>query len=127
MTRSEILQAADTIINGQRQQDYGSPEDAFRNIAALWQAYLNDRGCQHRDFEDVVFINEIDVAHMMILMKIARGIGGVGTDDTFVDMAGYAAIAGEISGKKREDYEGLKKKMLKTIADMDDARQGKED
>lgn len=118
MTRSEILQAADKIINGQRQQDYGNPEDAFLNIAALWEAYLNNIGYKHIEFDHPVCITELDVAHMMIMMKIARGIGGVGTDDTFVDMAGYAAIAGELSGKRRERLNDILNQIDNTKAQL---------
>ena len=39
MTRSEILDKAKDIINGQRQQDYGSPEENFSTIAKLWTEY----------------------------------------------------------------------------------------
>jgi hypothetical protein len=37
---------------------------------------------------------------MMILLKIARTKLGKRTKDTYVDMAGYSAIAGEIEFKK---------------------------
>lgn len=40
MTRSEILDKAKDIVNGQREQDYGSPEDNFNKIAMLWTVYL---------------------------------------------------------------------------------------
>ena len=59
MTRKEILEKADHCVNGQREQDYGSPEDNFGVIADLWSVYLGDR-----------FISSIDVAMMMALLKI---------------------------------------------------------
>lgn len=83
MKREEILDEAKKCVCGHRQQDYGTPEDNFRNIALLWTAYKN---CP---------FSTIDVAIMMSLMKIARIKAG-GTDDSFVDLAGYAACAGEI-------------------------------
>ena len=36
---------------------------------------------------------------MMALLKIARIKSGTATEDSFVDLAGYAACGGEIAGK----------------------------
>jgi hypothetical protein len=88
MTRSEILQQADKAINGQRELDYGSPEDNFNLIAKLWSAYLGET------------ISPVDVSMMMCLLKIARIKNGGGTGDSFVDLAGYAACGGELNENK---------------------------
>ena len=90
MTRSEILAKADSIVNGQREQAYGSPEDNFQVIASLWSDYLDDS------------LSPLDVALMMVLLKVARARTCVGlpTTDTFIDIAGYAACGGEIGGEK---------------------------
>ena len=88
MTRTEILQAARICVCGQREQEYGSPEDNFRRIAKLWNAYLGD-----------TITDAQDVAIMMALLKIAR-ISAGGTEDSFVDLAGYAACAGELFSRK---------------------------
>ncbi len=84
MTRAEILDNAKKCVCGQREQDYGSPEDNFGIIGQLWTAYLG------KD------ISSVDVAMMMALLKIARIKSGTATDDSFVDLAGYAACGGEI-------------------------------
>ena len=84
MTRDELLQRAAATVSGQRQQDYGQPEDNFALIARMWSAY---RGI---DFD------AIDVAMMMALLKIARISSGHGTNDCFIDLAGYAVCGGEI-------------------------------
>jgi hypothetical protein len=39
----------------------------------------------------------VDVAMMMALLKIARIQSGTATEDSFVDLAGYAACGGEIA------------------------------
>lgn len=78
-------------INGERQDAYGNPEDVFGIIADFWQTYLKGRGM-------AVMVNELDVAHMMCLLKIAREAGGKGKRDNIVDLLGYAAIAGALSG-----------------------------
>ena len=84
MTRADILKQARTCVCGEREQDYGSPENNFDRIARLWSAYSGHN------------YSPLDVAMMMALLKIARIKTGTGTADSFVDLAGYAACAGEI-------------------------------
>lgn len=90
MTRAEILDKAKECVCGQREQDYGKPEDNFATIAELWGTY-----------KDAEFSAE-DVAVMMALMKIARIKTGTSTDDCFVDLAGYAACGGEIASADKK-------------------------
>lgn len=84
MKREEILKKAEECVCGHREEDYGSPENNFGLIANLWSVYLSKP------------ISPIDVSALMALMKIARIKSGHGTDDCFVDLAGYAACGGEI-------------------------------
>lgn len=84
MKRKEILEQATKCVCGDREQDYGKPENNFLLIAHLWEDYLN------------VEIGPKDVAIMMALLKIAR-IKHSDKEDSFVDLAGYAACAGEIA------------------------------
>lgn len=84
MTRDEILDAAQKCVSGNREQDYGNPEDSFNAIARLWSAYIG------YEFEAK------DVAAMMALLKIARIASGHAKADNWVDLAGYAACGGEI-------------------------------
>lgn len=93
MSREEILDKAKECVCGHREQDYGSPENNFKFIANLWNAYL---------FDNEEVINPTDVAMMMALLKIARIKSGGGTGDSFVDLAGYAACGGEINKNKKE-------------------------
>ncbi len=88
MKRAEILEAAQKCVLGQREQDYGKPEDNFQVIANLWNAYLSLSDTR---------IDAGDVAMMMALMKIARIRTGTATEDSYVDLAGYAACGGEIA------------------------------
>ena len=73
-----------------REHEYGSPEDNFTRIAALWTAYCGWNFDAH------------DVAAMMALLKIARIGSGVYHADNYIDLAGYAACAGEIAAKEGE-------------------------
>ena len=38
--RGAVLDEAKAVINGERQNQYGNPEDSFRLIAAFWSSYL---------------------------------------------------------------------------------------
>lgn len=89
MTRNECLTAAAVATSGKRESDYGKPENNFGMIAALWSDYM----CTH--------ITAVDVAMMMALLKVARVRSGNGSDDSYVDIAGYAACACEINGKNK--------------------------
>lgn len=94
MKREEVLDTAKKMVCGHREADYGSPEDNFKKIAALWSAY---NGVEY---------TAVDVAMMMALLKIARIQTGTATDDSFVDLAGYAACGGEIGKKENSEKEG---------------------
>jgi hypothetical protein len=90
MTRESILNRAIECVCGEREQDYGSPEDNFNRIATYWSAHLG------------MEITAEDVAVMMALLKIARIGTGTATDDSWVDLAGYAACGGEIAAKEAD-------------------------
>ena len=99
MDRSEILDAAKKCVCGDRDQQYGSPDQSFEAIAALWGCYLwhkNDLGQQKGVGKN--FISPDDVAAMMVLFKMARVATGSYSADSWVDAAGYAACGGEIGG-----------------------------
>ena len=86
-TRKRVLSEAERCVCGQREHDYGSPEDSFKIIAALWQAYKG------------VEFTAVDAAVMLGLLKVARIANNPAHMDNFVDLAGYAACGGEIAGK----------------------------
>ena len=86
-TRAEILDAAKKIVTGEREKQYGSPEDNFGVIARLWSAY------EGREFTPVV------VAMMMTLLKVARIKTGQYKADSYIDACGYLACAAEIAGR----------------------------
>ena len=95
LTRADILHAAEKCVCGQREQDYGTPEDNFETIAGLWKTYLS-RACV--DEAGGVYIDANDVAMMMALLKIARIAAGCGKADIWIDLAGYAACGAECEG-----------------------------
>ena len=91
MTREEVLQAAAKCVNGDRQEDHGSPENNFGMVAVFWNAYLQSYMCPNS-----IGIDSKDVAAMLGLLKIARIATGHGKADNWVDLAGYAACGGEL-------------------------------
>ena len=90
MTRKEILDAALKCVNGDRDEQYGSPETSFEAIANFWNVYLREMS------GDDICLGAKDVAVMMSLFKIARITTGQSKDDNWIDLAGYAACGGEI-------------------------------
>ena len=93
VTRETILDAAKRCVCGDREQDYGSPENNFATIAELWQTYLK---CTSVPPGTEITILPQDVAAMLALLKIARIASGHAKADNWIDLAGYAACGGEI-------------------------------
>lgn len=94
MKRAEILEAARQCVCGEREQEYGKPENNFALVGKLWEAYTGQP------------FSAKDVAMMLALLKVARIKTGV-KGDSFVDLAGYAACAGEIATEVANHAEGL--------------------
>ena len=94
LTRAAVLEKARACVCGEREEDYGSPEDSFGCIAELWEVYLR-AACVSPNA--IITVTAADVAMLMALLKIARvGTSSVGgTADSFVDLAGYAACGAE--------------------------------
>ena len=83
MNRAEILEQARKCVCGDREQDYGTPESNFSNIAKPWTAYKG------------IEFSPKDVAVMMALFNVGRIMSGNPKEDNWVDAAGYIAIGGE--------------------------------
>lgn len=86
ITRDGILDTAKDIVNGVRINDYGEVENNFRTIGNMWSLYLGRS------------IDAVDVANMMILLKVSRNASGHGKEDNWIDICGYAALGGELDG-----------------------------
>ena len=91
-TRKRVLREAEKCVCGEREQDYGTPEDSFEMIGNLWTVYL----------DYATKIGAHDVAAMMALLKIARIAKSPDHMDSWVDLAGYASCGGEIAWKDAE-------------------------
>lgn len=84
--RTHILEAADSLINGTRQEQYGDPAVNFLNIAERWSQIVG------------VQIDAWQVSLMMADLKIARmATTGKPHLDSLIDAAAYVALAAELS------------------------------
>lgn len=82
--REEILEEAARTIMGDRRRTYGDAQESFGRIAALWSAILQTH------------VTATQVALCMAALKISRAVGAPDHRDSFVDLAGYAALAFEL-------------------------------
>lgn len=78
-----ILDEAKKTVEGQRQQDYGDMTKSFNRIASFWSAYTGKK------------LTSLDVANMMILLKVSRAANGF-HHDSYVDIVGYVHCAEKI-------------------------------
>lgn len=77
--RRAILDEAASLVDGDRNAQYGDPRQDFRRTAGMWAAYLGVEIAPH------------DVAAMMCLLKVSRVRWSPTKRDSWVDLAGYAA------------------------------------
>ena len=82
--RERILAEAAALICGDRQAQYGTPQDNFARIAAGWSVILGQE------------VDPDQVALCMAWLKIARLVNGPHRD-SYVDGAAYLALAGELA------------------------------
>lgn len=92
--RIQVLREAASLITGDREQEYGSPRDNFGRSADLINARFAHK------FKDGESFSPSDIAMLMLLMKVARSVQSP-KRDTFVDMAGYAALGFELAEDER--------------------------
>lgn len=86
-TLGSACDAAKDIVNGQRQDTYGNPEDSFSFISLYWNTWI-----LHRTGFDPQ-LNAFDVAMLMDLFKTARCCGQAFSRDNYIDKIGYTTIA----------------------------------
>jgi hypothetical protein len=85
LPRVEALRQAASIIAGDRDAQYGGPEENFERIAKVWSVITKYN-----------FTRE-DVAMMMVGLKLARyGSKSGFQSDTWIDIAGYAGCGYEV-------------------------------
>lgn len=83
--RVQALQEAIYLINGERDEEYGTPQENFGRIRALFDVIVPKE--KPWTLEEVCLVN--------IALKLARAVKGY-KRDTIVDLAGYAGIMVEL-------------------------------
>lgn len=89
--RPTAIDDAKKIVYGDRNKDYGNPEDNFNTIAYFWSTYLTSK------FNIETQIIAEDVAMMMILLKVARESNSHKRDN-LIDIIGYAECSNRLYG-----------------------------
>jgi hypothetical protein len=90
-----VLEEAINVTSGARRRDYDSATPNHQRIADFWNNYIKSRK------DPLAEISALDVATMMILLKIARA-SYTPTRDTYVDIAGYARCCSQIAKFEQE-------------------------
>lgn len=89
-----ILHTAYALINGDRQKDYGAPWDNFGLLAEFFTSYSRKRWNVDIEFQ------RTDVVNFLALLKLSRACVAEPTEDTYVDIAGYAGLGGDFAEKQ---------------------------
>jgi len=88
--RVQALREAASIIAGDRDVQYGGPEENFTRIAKIWSVIVGAE------------ISPEDVAMMMVGLKVTRYASKSGFQpDTWIDIAGYAGCGYEVGSVEK--------------------------
>lgn len=85
MTRVNFLDAAHRAVVKDRAATHGNPDKSFAQLAAIWGVRLG------------VDITPAQVAILLVDLKTVRAWTNPGHADSWVDIAGYAALGGELA------------------------------
>jgi hypothetical protein len=85
--RQEVLDTAGDLISGDRDVIYGDATESFTRIATIWSALLNHP------------VTPAQVGMMLAGMKLSRLSTAPDHRDSWVDLAGYAALGAEVESK----------------------------
>lgn len=84
-----VLDKAKAVVTGDRQDQYGDPFTNLARVAKLWSVLLDRE------------VTPIQVVQCMIALKQARLVNDPTAADSWVDIAGYAALSEAVLGKNR--------------------------
>lgn len=85
MNRKEVFAEASRLTHGDREKNYGTPQENHRRIAAMWSVVLG------------VEVKPHEVALCMAALKIARLVETPEHVDSYVDGVAYMGIAAELA------------------------------
>ena len=85
--RTKILEKAMGLVNYDREKEYGTPLENFRNVAMRWSLTLSKKLKEP--------VSPREVAMLMADLKQSR-MGFQFKEDSAVDLIGYTALANEL-------------------------------
>lgn len=83
--RQVTLETAIRLTTGQRREEWGPVETSFQRIADGWEPIFG------------VSLTPHQVALAMVWLKVARALESPESMDSYVDLAGYGALASELA------------------------------
>lgn len=95
MDRREILDTASELIDGQRARDYGDASESFGRVALIWSGVLGMK------------VSAAQVALCLAGLKLSRLAFTPDHADSWVDLAGYAALGGEVANMPESQVEPI--------------------
>jgi hypothetical protein len=98
MNREEVLRDAEEMISALRDEVYGDPLTNHQRIAEMWSAILD------------VDVRPEEVVLCMIAVKMSRLCRVPDHEDSWIDIAGYAALGGEIADNFFDAVDDMKDK-----------------
>ena len=87
--RAKVLRTAESLVNGQRADDYGPPAENFGRVAAMWSAQFAAK------LKEPLTADEVAIG--LVHLKLSRLANTPDHADSFIDAAGYIALAAEIA------------------------------
>lgn len=97
-TRRKCLEKAIEVVCKDRNDSYGNPENNFGVMADFVTDYLHARNLLPKEKS----LTDEDAAVISILFKVARRASGRYKEDTYIDIAGYAACAMEVGQNEKD-------------------------
>lgn len=87
LDRQQVLNSAKALVEGDRARDYGDAYEMHSRIAKGWSLILG------------VDVKPHEAALCMAWVKVSRLVVTPSHTDSYVDLAAYAALAGEIEAR----------------------------
>lgn len=89
MDRTQVLTKAADLIDGQRAHDYGDATESFTRLATIWTGILGNN------------VTPAQVAICLAGLKLSRLAATPTHPDSWVDLAGYAALGAEVAERTK--------------------------
>jgi hypothetical protein len=87
-----VIEDANKIIHGDREQTYGHPSKNLERIATQWSLYLRQK------YNQQVLLSAEDVCWMMSVLKMVRQMNAEKRDN-LVDAIGYIGLIERLNEK----------------------------